>query len=251
MQKEEVISSRDVVSIHSDDFIFKFLLNHFCGDEQQARSYYFEDGRHSADVLRRLIGGDTAVGNREDFSLLEFASGYGCVSRHLPAVFPRARILACDIHQAAVDFTAKELGIDAVLSKSAPLELNIGEEFDVVFALSFFSHMPDRTFGLWLHSLFRHVKPGGSLIFTAHGERSRTIMAGDSFEFSEGGFWFQSASEQGDLDGEDYGTAMSTTQYVSRLVYRLLRAPIALVITGLWWGHQDLYIVAKPSALGA
>ena len=144
-----------------------------------------------------------------------------------------------------MDFIKTEMSEDTVLSKSNPVDFDLDRQFDIVFALSFFSHMPDRTWGPWLEALFRHVRPGGSLIFTTHGQISREKLFNNSFEFSPEGFWFATASEQHDIDTAEYGTTMTSTVYVTRQIFRRLASPIALLSEGFWWGHQDVYVVAK------
>ncbi len=231
--------------IHRDDFMYLFLT----GNEHvrhEPVKYYFEDGRNSAEALSGLLTEHTNLDISAGFSLLEFASGYGCVTRHLASVLPSAAVTACDIHPQAVAFIERELGVKATGSTPAPALLDLGGGFDVVFALSFFSHVPPRTWGDWLVALFRHVNPGGSLIFTTHGVVSHFKLR-SSIQIPDNGFRFEPASEQMDLDTAEYGTAFTSTGYVTPEIFRRLRAPIALLAEGFWWGHQDVYVIAKPA----
>src|SRR5262245_57159822 len=67
--------------IHGEDFIFQFIMSHpKFNSPADAVSYYFDDGRKSADRVSALIA--THMPERNHVSLLEFASGYGCVTRH-------------------------------------------------------------------------------------------------------------------------------------------------------------------------
>jgi hypothetical protein len=130
-------------TVHEEDFLFRFCagLPHLQG-EGKALAYYLATGRDSALRLRGLILDHVG---REDVSLLEFAAGYGCVTRHLRDALPQADITACDIHNAAVRFIEDQFGIDAIGSISDPDKFSLDRKFDVVFALSFFSHMPKET----------------------------------------------------------------------------------------------------------
>jgi SAM-dependent methyltransferase len=231
-------------AIHNEDFIYRFLLTN-PATEQNATTYYFEDGHRSAVTLKHLINRYTNLSTADDLSLLEFASGYGCVTRHLPVVMPTVTMTACDIHEKAVDFIENSLAIRSVISTSRPEHFRLGRTFDIVFALSFFSHMPETSWGAWLEALFRHVSPGGYLIFTTHGNVTRDKLYPD-LQLHDDGFWFSSTSEQGDLDGSEYGTSITTPEYVTQQIYRRLQAPLALFSQGSWWGHQDTYIVARP-----
>jgi hypothetical protein len=74
-----------VSAIHSDDYIFQFLItNQSFQRKEDAVNYYFEDGQNSSTKLQQLVSRfvQPATHGRQ-LSVLEFASGYGCVSRHL------------------------------------------------------------------------------------------------------------------------------------------------------------------------
>ena len=172
-------------------------------------------------------------------TLLEFASGYGCVTRHLSRVNPELDIVACDIHPEAISFLKTELRAETLLSRSVPEEFAVPRKFDAVFALSFFSHMPQRTWRRWLVALSECLVDEGLLIFTTHGETSRQHFGNP--EIPESGIWFDASSEQGDLDVVEYGSTIVSTDFVDRqlegLDLHLIRRE-----TGVWWEHQDLYV---------
>jgi SAM-dependent methyltransferase len=229
--------------IHPDDMVWQFILGHASfADEAAATHYYFNDGRNSAGELASLVRRHVP---KDHPSLLEFAAGYGCVTRHLAQQFPGSRIVSCDIHPQAVEFIQDRLGGAGILSRTSPGEADFGETFDVVFALSFFSHMPRATWGSWLAALFDAVNPGGILAFTTHGMVSHEIFGKPTL--SDDGFWFEPTSEQYDLDGAEYGSTVTSPEFVVGEVYRQLRAPIAEYKNGFWWKHQDLWIVAKQA----
>jgi SAM-dependent methyltransferase len=230
--------------IHDDDLLLQFLLTHPALPEpEQAIAYYFSDGAESARKLSEILVRNAAFAPSGSYSVFEFASGYGMVTRHLAQQLSGADIVSCDIHAQAVAFINDTLGSPALISRHLPEDLNLNRHFDVVFALSFFSHMPEATFGRWLQALFSLVRPGGILVFTTHGLASQKIF-GD-VPLSESGFAFMPSSEQGDLDGNEYGSSISTPDYVIGEVYRRLRAPICEFRHAYWWSHQDLYVVAK------
>lgn len=229
--------------IHAEDLIYRFLEEH--PGIAKPLDHYFSDGRKSAVLLRSLVERDTHVDASKGWDLLEFASGYGCVTRHFAETLPEADVTSCDIHEQAVEFIQDMLGTNAVISHADPDFLWLGREFDIVFALSFFSHMPIGSWARWLKALFRHVRPGGSLIFTTHGYVSNEKLYNNLVDLGENGFWFEPSSEQKDLSVAEYGTTITSTEFVTRQIFKHLHAPIALAAPGLWWGHQDVYIVTK------
>lgn len=228
--------------IHPADRIFRFVATHTgFPDSYQAIQYYFADGRRSAECLRGLVR--QWLPDKSSGRLLEFAAGYGCVTRHLLAEgLPGWEIACADIHDEAVLFLQR-LGARAMPSASRPEDLRL-HSFDVVFALAFFSHMPDITFSRWLARLYETVLPGGLLIFTTHGYQSLPHLGNPVF--NRQGYWFKSDSEQLDLPREEYGLMAVTPAYVCERIKALPGGPqIAVFNEGLWWNHQDLWVIRR------
>jgi hypothetical protein len=228
--------------IHPQDFIYKFIENNPAVDPL---NYYITDGALSASKLRTLIDKETNLASSAPFSLLEFASGYGCVTRHLKKVLPLAEVVSCDIHTEAMVFISTKLCTEVQLSVTYPSDFDLQRQFDCVFALSFFTHVPKAMFGSWMQALFKHVAPGGSLIFTTSGDISAKKIWSDNIPLDADGFWFTPESEQHDLDVANYGTAVSSPGFVTRLIYKELGPQLAVLETGFWWGHQDVYVLNK------
>ena len=59
------------------------------------------------------------------------------------------------------------------------------------------------------------------------------------------GFYFAAQSEQRDLDKAEYGTTVVRPGFVISQIEALPNVELRLVRCGLWWGHQDLYVLAK------
>jgi hypothetical protein len=69
-------------AIHPADYIFKFIMEHPHFESDEARiCYYFEDGTNSAQRFAELLHKFCGKTRRKP-RVLEFASGYGCVTRH-------------------------------------------------------------------------------------------------------------------------------------------------------------------------
>lgn len=230
--------------IHPDDFIFRFLYeNPTFSTKDAAIQYYFNDGQKSAKQLHRLLTEICKYKGEEEVKILEFASGYGCVTRHIENVIPFARITSCDIHAEAQSFIENILNVNAVLSSPQPEKLTFSEKYDVVFALSFFSHMPKATFGRWLKQLISLVKPGGHVIFTTHGLASRKVL--QNVQFDTDGFWFKPSSEQKDLDTAEYGLTCTRPEYVFSQIFEESHNRLLYYQEAYWWGHQDVYVLRR------
>jgi SAM-dependent methyltransferase len=238
-------------AVHPQDFIFRFILHHgrFSGMDDAVR-YYFEDARQSAELLKSILENDLSVQVAERKRMLEFASGYGAVTRHLPAVFPAFEITSSDIHPAANRFIVEVLHGKAIQSSAVPECFKAGGEYDFVFALSLFSHLPAATWSRWLSVLFKTVCLGGSLIFTTHGPTSLRKMRMD-ISLDEEGFYFEPESEQDDLDKDEYGMTFASIGFVIRQVEALENCELRVVRAGFWWNHQDLYVLSKVPSIAS
>jgi 2-polyprenyl-3-methyl-5-hydroxy-6-metoxy-1,4-benzoquinol methylase len=203
---------------------------------------YYRNGNIGATKVRDLIAkhihGDLVE------RILDFASGYGCVSRHFKNVMPNTSLTAMDIHEHAYHFNKMHFGVDAIVSSEDPVGVNVPHLFDVVFALSFFSHMPDRIFAVWLGKLSSFVRLGGIVIFTTHGETTHNNVI-KHISVNNEGYGFISDSEQFDLSTESYGHAITYSKYVLDKIKMLPHMKLVESIPGDWWGHQDVFILKR------
>jgi hypothetical protein len=235
--------------IHPKDFLFQFVItNRSFNSREAAVAYYFSDGERSC---KKLLGLIEAFGKRaggEEISVLEFAAGYGCVSRHLGKQ-PGYRVTACDIHPAANAFIADRMGIATLQSDRQPEKFAPPTRYDVTFALSFFSHMPAATWSRWLGVLLDCCLSGGLLIFTTHGRASAKWFGNPTI--GEEGYWFRADSEQKDLSVEDYGQTIVTPEYVLRKLLERRDARLCFFQEAHWWDHQDTYVIRKAGSPAA
>jgi SAM-dependent methyltransferase len=227
-------------AVHAEDHIWNFVLGHpGFGSRGDAVAYYFSDGANSARHFLDLIG-PGQDGRRR--SVLEFAAGYGCVTRHL-APLRGLSLTSCDIHDEAVGFLRRHLGVRAIASHACPELFTPPGFYDAVLALSFFSHMPLATWARWLVRLTQPLAVGGRLVFTTHGQHSRAHF-GDP-ELPESGFWFHPASEQSDLPVTDYGQTITSPGFVRAVIATLPWVELQAWHEADWWGHQDTWVLRK------
>lgn len=232
-------------AVHPEDAIFQFIWNNpaFSGKDA-AVGYYFDQGRESAirvkDIVARWMPARPAPLN-----ILEFAAGYGAVTRHAKGLLSPHTLVASDIHPQANTFIGREMGVATVPSALLPEDLALPLAFDVIFALSFFSHMPRATWTRWLNRLYDGLAPGGLLVFTTHGRESMKYFPAATLDAT--GYWFDASSEQGDLDTANYGQAITTKEFVDAQIRQLSGVEYLEHDPSVWWGHQDLYILRRGS----
>ena len=232
--------------VHPDDHIFRFIHDDPNRvNKEEAVMEYFQSGRAGAAFVKDLLDAhplSTVLASRprpdRPMSVLEFASGYGRVTRHFPKIMPDIEVTACDIHTEAVNFL-RGIGFEAYLSAHTPESFDLGRRFDVIYAFSFFTHMPRATWTPWLAALGGHLAPGGVLLMTAHGIVSQKLM--DIADLDLDGFFFHAESEQKDLAIAEYGNTITSFDFV---YHQLAAAKLRLLqFRESGAGQHDLYIL--------
>jgi SAM-dependent methyltransferase len=235
-----------VAEIHEKDFVFDFVKHKlWAGEHDRAVANYFELGNYSSRLVRDYADEFKRVSDavKVDWSprkILDFASGYGCVARHLKRDFPDCHISVADIHPDAVQFGRDVLAVDAIQSSPVPELFSVPRQ-DIIFALSFFSHMPQLTFARWLIALSRHLNPNGMLLFTANGHVTREKLFPEWQP--DGRFYaFRPSSEQQDLDPQEYGLTLSGFGFVADILRSIPNLRVSRFQEGVWWAVQDVYV---------
>jgi 2-polyprenyl-3-methyl-5-hydroxy-6-metoxy-1,4-benzoquinol methylase len=226
--------------IDSRDEMYLYSLAAAGGELDLAIAQYLQVGCEAAQIYGHLVA--AALGSREaGVKILDFAGGYGRVTRFLPKLLPNAQIWASDILRPAVAFQVANLGVNGFDSQLNPEELNATEGFDAIFVTSLFTHLPDATFGRWLKKLYSLLNDTGVLLFTTLD----TALASDRAE-SVAGILFEPESEIPSLDTADYGRTYVSEGYVGERVRSLAesgteyhRFPRRL------GGYQDINILSK------
>jgi SAM-dependent methyltransferase len=227
-------------AIHPDDYMLRFFMGHHWEHRETAWFDYFRSGWSAARTVHRLLiwhFGETARSIR----LLDFASGFGRVTRFLVQHVPPEQIWVSDIFENGVTFQRERFGVQGFRSSAEPDGLVCDERFDCIVASSFFSHLPPATFTPWLKKLTSLLRPGGMLIFSVHGEE-------EGVPSSSEGLRYEPTSEIGELPGESYGTSWVDEAFVRQAAadaapgFACIRLPRAL------WSFQDVYVVGDKTA---
>lgn len=228
------------------DQLLGFFINNVKMEMADAVRSYFAGGAGDAGAISSIINEFTPQDRPR--RILEFAAGFGRITRHLVRTLPHDKVVSSDIHDDACDFLNRQIGVTAMPSTFVPEELNVGENYDFIFVFSLFSHLPDATFGRWLCALYSVLKPGGIMLFTTHGEaalRQNPGFFGVNFD-PQKGFGYRVESDQEDISAEHYGTAVVTMPYVLSQISAA--APDAIVEryrSKSWFGLQDEWLLRR------
>lgn len=238
-------------SISEYDQLLGYFVNKTKMDPVQAVKSYFSGGKANAEQVIAVMRSLDLIGGRK--RVLEFAAGFGRVTRHLKAPLARNIFSASDIHEEACSQLKEKIGVTVYQSSDSPENLKIPEQ-DFIFVLSLFSHLPEKLFGAWLDKLYSRLSPGGVLMFTTHGEHALTSHR-DFFmqNYDEKkGFGFRPDSDQEDLPNTDYGTAVVSNDFVRSTISDI--APGAKILgmkANVWFGLQDEWIIQRPRGFEA
>ncbi len=173
--------------------------------------------------------------------MLEFASGFGRFTRHLVKVLP-GRVTCADVLPGATTFLKSQFGVRTFESAHEPEALKAPRQYDLVFVLSLFTHLPPQVWGRWLKALHALVQPGGTLVFTVHNERAARR---EGVRFDDSGACFVQSSESPSIPGHVYGTTFTTRRHAEDAVRAALGAAPLLYKDTAFWSGQDAVVVRR------
>jgi len=129
----------------------------YCGD-----LYYCDLITEVLDDIGRSIGdGD---------KILDFGCSSGRVIKTLQAAYPGATFIGCDPNQEAIAWASKEMpSAQFFVSAEVPPIAAPNHAYDIVYAISIWSHFSERAALRWFEEMHRIIVSGGFLIFTTHG----------------------------------------------------------------------------------
>jgi SAM-dependent methyltransferase len=229
-------------AIDERDDMLDFALKLFHHDRDAAVTNYFQNALDQFALVRHIA----SWRERRPRRMLDFASGYGRLTRLLVHEQLADEVTVSDILEGGMQFQAEQFGVQTILSKTDPAQLEMPSRYDLIFVASLFTHLPAATFTTWLRKLAGLLEPEGLLIFSVHDESLSPDKPVD-------GLRFESHSESRVLDVEEYGSTWVTEPYVRDEVAQIghasqngdwacVRLPRAL---SDW---QDVYVIS-PSPI--
>ena len=177
-------------------------------------------------------------------SILDFGCGCGRTLIWFVRKFPGKQLCGSDVNEQAVDWCRAHLA-PAHFSLNATLPPSGYQDgaFDLVYAISVFTHLSEGHQRLWLAELHRVIRPGGVLLLSVHGELSwNGLLPEDIATLQQEGLLFKTSSKLFGIVPDWYHTAYHSQKYVLE-TFLLLFKPLAYLEGGL--GYQDLVILQR------
>jgi ubiquinone/menaquinone biosynthesis C-methylase UbiE len=129
----------------------------------------------SRDVILRTLRED-GVELASLGAILDFGCGCGRVARQWSAL-RGPELHGCDYNPELVAWCRDKLDfMEARVNGLEPPLPYAAERFDLVYAISVFTHLTTALTEAWLDELARVVQPGGRLLLTTHGTVHRPLM---------------------------------------------------------------------------
>jgi len=125
--------------------------------------FFLESGKHNAELVRSAVPLD------EVRALLDWGCGCGRVLRHWNGLRD-TRVQGCDINPKMVDWCNENLPFaDAAVNDLTPPLPYDDAAFELVYAFSVMTHLPEDLQRAWMAECRRVLKPGGYFLFSTLG----------------------------------------------------------------------------------
>ena len=179
------------------------------------------DDPSSFDSVGRTVALDLnrAAGDFTPTRILDFGCGCARVTRFLPVLYPRARIHGTDIDADAIAWDCQNCpGVGFSSNADAPpLPFEDGS-FDLILAVSVFTHLPEDRQLDWLGELRRVASPAGRLVLTFASEEliRPHLNPVQSRHLDEAGFFHGAYGETSGLPAY-YQSTWHSLAYVQRV----------------------------------
>ena len=165
--------------------------------------------------------------------ILDFGCGCGRTLVHMKTLAPGAQFAGADIDVKALKWCKANLTFASFcLSKEAPPISLAADTFDLIYAISVFTHLDEGHQFLWLEELRRIAKPGAIVVLTVHQSKNGEGLVFER-SYEEGLFpaWYQNAYHSKEYVFENFGKYFKVLDYLPRGMN----------------AHQDVVVLEKSS----
>lgn len=224
--------------IHPNDEMMHFILKN--AEVLFPEALYLSTGRTMLeDLLTILKKSDLRLENVDKF--LDFASGYGRLTRHYLEHLDNKKVWVSDVQHAGVDFQIDTFGVNGIYSSHSAANVNFPVNFDLIFAISLFTHLPKQKFREWLAKLVKSLAKGGALVISLHNVN----LLNKELREDESNFLFFPESESLSLSPTEYGTTYVSQQFLQTEVDLLSDAHLSEFFSSGLCDFHDVAVIRR------
>ena len=196
--------------------------------------------RSITDALR-----DIGIEVAELGAILDFGCGCGRVLRNWSSL-PHSNVYGTDYNSTLIEWCRRNLPFAQYeVNRLSPPLPYADAQFDLVYALSVFTHLTEDLQEAWIAELTRIVRPGGHLIISTHGESYLHRLNDDERRRFESGHLIVKNNVR--APGSNTCSAYHPVAYIRSHLARGLDV-VAIIPEGAKGNpRQDLNVLRKPS----
>jgi SAM-dependent methyltransferase len=204
--------------------------------------YFLSSGRRHAALISELLE-EQGTSLEATTALLDWGCGCGRILRHWAAL-DDTRVCGCDINRRMVEWCNGNLPFAEVVRNELEPPVRFADgTFDLAYALSVITHLPEELQGAWIAECRRLLRSGGYLLFSTLGEyylSLQRLTAGERAAFEAGNLvvLYEGAP----------GTSLCSAYHPERYVREQLSQGFDVVSfrPAAEDGRHDIYLLRKP-----
>ncbi len=206
---------------------------------------YKKGGQASAEAM---IGSIERAGIKRDahIKLFDFGTGCGRILGPMIEMMPNTRFTGSDIWDSAIAYDKKQFKDHNFLVNKFDPPLDLPDnEFDVITAMSVFTHLDEQNQAAWLKELNRVASPGGYLLLSVHGvEHAERTKLKEPYlgQLNSEGFVFVKDGAWSDFMPDGYQTSFQTREWTMKNWSKYVNV-VDYYVGG--WGHHDIVVIKK------
>jgi SAM-dependent methyltransferase len=206
-------------------------------------AWFLDGGERAVEALRTILGRQ-GVALESLGAILDVGCGSGRVMRHWESL-NGPDLHGTDYNRLLIDWCTKNLPFATFRVNSLDAGVSYPDDsFDLIYALSVFTHLTEPLQAFWMAELSRVLRPGGYLFITAHGTHYLPqLSAGDQERFQAGELVVVGSKREGSNDC----AAFHPESYVRQTLRQNLEVVDYVPEGALGNPRQDAILLRKPA----
>jgi SAM-dependent methyltransferase len=205
-------------------------------------SWFLKAGRRGAESISRILERNgVRIGDLE--AILDFGCGCGRVIRYFKSL-GTPKLCGSDYNPKLTDWCRQNLTFAHFETNDLqpPLRFANGA-FDLIYALSVFTHLPEALQFQWMEELSRVLRPGGHLLISTHGKAYwEGLLPEEQEKFRSG----QLVTRNGGEQGSNFFGTYHPRAYVTGKLARAFDVVDHIPEGAAGNPRQDAFLLRKP-----